>query len=98
MATKYTCSGHNALASGETYGRGEDEIRVDDPSDAARVFAGRTARADYGRRGCVGALRLDSWSEDGTFCSYEAFIGSPAVGGGVDGRNIQLHISIEAGA
>lgn len=52
-------------------------IQASSLSEAARLAAERIARRNYGRRAEVGALRADSYSQDGSSFSYEAFIGRP---------------------
>lgn len=79
--------------------RQSDAVRS--AEDAARVFAGRQARREYGRTGHVRTLRADSWTRDGSSATFEAFIGRP--GSGIDrnttvGRNVWLHVDIREGS
>lgn len=76
---------------------GPVRVRTDEPDQAATV-AGILARRMYGARGTVGALRLDSWAQDGSSHTYEAFIGrSPTQAErrrgetGVTGRNVWIY-------
>lgn len=81
----YKCDGFRAIRAKE-----------DEGIDPARILAERAARREYGRRGCVAALRLDSWTQDGRCSTYEAFIGRPATdGNGIAGHNIWLTIITE---
>lgn len=61
--------------------------------DPAREFAVRAARREFGRRGDVSILRLDSWTTDGSCAIYQAFIGERVKGGGFVGRNIWLTVT-----
>ena len=72
-------------------------IVCDDETDInpGRIFAERAARREYGSKGCVGCLRLDSWAESGRFATYQAFIGEPEEEGGIGGHNIWLHVRKE---
>jgi hypothetical protein len=66
----------------------EDEY--DDGPGPARIFANRIARREYGRKGFVHNLRLDSWSFDGRSFNYEAFVGVSVKGEmhACSGRNV----------
>ena len=80
--TTYYCDGFRPVVCD-----GETDI------DPAEIFAGRAARREYGRGGRVAALRLDSWTPDGRFATYEAFIGRRASdGNGTVGHNIWIVI------
>jgi len=68
---------------------------VECAKDAAKEFAGRIARRQYGRRGYCHHVRLDGVSTDGRYANYEAFIGYPAQGGGTNGRNIWLAVHVK---
>jgi hypothetical protein len=70
---------------------------VESTKDAAFVFADRYARRIYGKRGYCHHVRSDSYSENGLHHTFEAFIGVPAEGGGTDGKNIWLHITVKEG-
>lgn len=86
MKIKYTCKGYRPIVM-------DTECEDINP---ARVFAERMARREYGRRGQVGALRLDSYTQDGTCSAYEAFIGAPASdGNGIVGHNVWLCVTCE---
>lgn len=50
-------------------------INPEEPFDAGEHFASVAARREFGRNGTVGALRLDSWTTDGSCTTYTAFIG-----------------------
>ena len=49
------------------------------------------ARREYGKRGVCRSTNLESWTEDGSFQSYQAFIGLPD-GNGVTGRNVLIYL------
>ena len=77
---------------------GDVRVLTDNVRNMARDAAGILARREFGRRGTVVAIRLDSWSEDGKAHTYEAFIGrAPTAsearkyGNGVTGRNIWIY-------
>ena len=73
------------------------DVRVAIDSDhPARDAANILARREFGRRGTVVTLRLDSWSK--TSSTWEAFIGrSPTAaearkyGNGVTGHNVWIY-------
>ena len=50
-------------------------VNPEEPFDAGEHFASVAARREFGRNGKVGALRIDSWTTDGRFTTYTAFIG-----------------------
>jgi hypothetical protein len=49
----------------------------------------------YGRRGAVGAVRLDHWHERGRYSTLEAFVGRRTADGGVSGRNEWFTVYVE---
>ena len=51
------------------------------------------ARRIYGRNGTIGAFRLDSWSTDNSFFTYDAFLGESR-DDGITGRNYTLYVSL----
>ena len=63
-----------------------------DAKEAAEVFADRLARRWWGRSAFCHHVRRDSWSESGRRVTFEAFIGTPAEGGGCAGRNVWLTV------
>ena len=76
---------------------GPIRVRTDEP-DKATVVAGILARRMYGKRGTVGAMRLDSWAKDGSSHTYEAFIGRAPTAAerrrgvnGITGRNVWIY-------
>ena len=80
-------------------GTGGDVRVAIDSEHPARDAANILARREFGKRGTVVAIRLDSWSEDGKSHTYEAFIGRQPTasearkyGNGVTGHNIWLYI------
>lgn len=78
----YTSPGH----------RPTDAADAGSQREVGEIFARRKARRLYGRRGTVGALRLDSWSQDGTVMEFDAYIGRPVRDGGVAGRNVRFTV------
>lgn len=59
---------------------GDVRVEIDCARNMALEAAGILSRRQYGRRGTVAALRLDSWGADGKSHTYQAFIGrSPTV-------------------
>ncbi len=67
-----------------------DEAKRDGLS-IAEYTAGVIARREYGRRGYYRTLRLDSWTEDGSSHTYEAFIGHDDGHGATVGRNVWIY-------
>ena len=59
---KYLCSGYRP-------------VMAESMNEAAEIFAGRMARALYGRKGYARTCTKNSWSQDGTLGEYNAFIG-----------------------
>lgn len=58
--------------------------------------AGALARRMYGPTGHMRTCRLDSWTEDGTGATYQAFIGRPGHGSDRNstvGRNVWLYVT-----
>jgi len=77
---------------------GPVRVRTDD-NDPAETVATILARRMYGKRGTVGAMRLDSWAKDGSSHTYEAFIGRAPTAAerrrgvnGITGRNVWLYV------
>ena len=77
---------------------GPVRVPADDPHRAATA-ARILARRMYGARGTVRALRLDSWAQDGSSYTYEAFIGRAPTAAerrrgvnGITGRNVWLYV------
>ena len=70
-------------------------VTADGATPAAHIFARRLARREYGRRGRVGLVRLDSWTASGQTHTFQAFIGTPS-GNGMAGKNIWLTVTQEA--
>jgi hypothetical protein len=61
-------------------------------ASASDIAAKVLARRFYGKSGAVGAIRCDSWREDGSAYSYEAFIGRGSKSGGINGHNVRFTI------
>lgn len=67
-------------------------VRVPRDADAKAEYAARVlARRQFGRRGVVATLRLDSHATDGSAHTYEAFIGRRNLDGSVSGRNVWIY-------
>jgi hypothetical protein len=79
MTTTFTCDGFRP-------------VQADSAAEAARIFAGRQARRDYGRRGYCRTMRLDCWTEDGRSHTFEAFIGYSVDRATTSGRNVWLYV------
>jgi hypothetical protein len=77
---KYTCTGFRP-------------VNAESAADAARIFATRQARRDYGSKGYCRSLRLDSWTRDGRSHTFETFIGRDVRGGACAGHDIWLFIN-----
>lgn len=95
--TTYTCGNFKSVRQGYEYESGGGYWIVDSASDAARIFANRLARRQFGRKGYCHHVRLDSRREDGQMGIFEVFIGYPAEGGGTQGHNEWLNVYIERG-
>lgn len=78
---KFTADGFRAVLA-ETAG------------EAARIFAQRAARREYGPRAYCRTLRLDHWTQDGSMHAFEAFIGRDVPGshGTTAGRNEWIYV------
>lgn len=71
-------------------------VVAESAAEAARIFANRQARRDYGRAGVHLALRLDSWTQNGRSHAFQVFIGKALpreASGTVQGRNVWLHVT-----
>jgi hypothetical protein len=68
---------------------------VEDARSAASVFADRYARRIYGKRGYCHHVRQDSYTENGRYFNFEAFIGVNAEGGGTVGKNVWLSVKVQ---
>jgi hypothetical protein len=81
MSATFTCEGFQP-------------VRADSAQEAARIFAERQARREFGRKGFCRTLRLDCWTEDRRSHTFEAFIGRPVPGepGTTSGRNVWVHV------
>ena len=92
MTTLYRADGFKRLPkSTDPWGE------VQTATDAARVFANRLARIQYGKHGHCANVRPDSWSPDGLSQTFEVFIGTPPRGreGGTPGHNEWITITVE---
>jgi hypothetical protein len=54
---------------------GFKSVQAEDMKQAARIFAERQARREYGKRGYCHHVNQDSYSQDGNSATYQAFIG-----------------------
>lgn len=76
---KYFCDGFRA-------------VDAESNADAAGIFADRLARKHYGRRGDVRTLRKDSWTQDSSRITYQAFVGRTNRQGVTAGHNVFLTV------
>ena len=82
---RYACDGYRSVI--------RDRNDHDD-FNAAEHFAEIAARRAYGRSAVVGPIRCDSWTQDGSATTYEAFIGRRGYGC-INGHNIWLTVCVE---
>jgi hypothetical protein len=69
--------------------------KVETVKQAAKIFATRLARKEYGSGGGVGALNLNSWSQDNNEFDFSAFCGKvDSKQRTCDGKNYYFHISV----
>lgn len=61
-------------------------------SQAAEIFAERKARAEFGKRGRVGAIQQNCHSVDQSFAEYDAFIGYASSARETTGRNVRFTV------
>ena len=87
--TTYTCDNFRPIKQGAP---DRDGYPIENIGDAAKMFARRIARAEFGRRGRVHHVRRDGWSSDGRYARYEAFVGVPVKTGGMSGRNVRFTV------
>jgi hypothetical protein len=62
-------------------------VSASSSKDAAVTFGNRLARRELGKRGECINVRQDSWSEDGSYSTFQLMIGLPSKSGGFDFRN-----------
>ena len=71
-------------------------IRAESAADAAKLFADRLARREYGKTGYCRLIRLNGHAADGSWSAYEAFIGYTPAGEhnstATVGRNVWLTV------
>lgn len=89
MTDIYRVHGFKPIRQGKDPRYGIQTVR-----DAAGEFAERMARR-LGKRGCVGALRADSWRENGSAFTYEAFIGRQQPDGMISGHSEWFTVTVE---
>lgn len=92
--TTYTCDNFRPVKLGQTSRDGWDV--VEGPKDAAKIFANRIAKQEFGKRGYCHHVRQDCWREDGAYVVYEAFVGVSVKGDqyACSGRNVWLTVHI----
>lgn len=54
---------------------GMKSVCADSGLEAARVFFERLARKEFGRFGVARAIRCESWASDGSYATYQGFVG-----------------------
>lgn len=72
----YKCDGFRPIHQGDN-----DPISgltIDDMHAAARIFATRMARREFGQRGLCRTVLRHTSPQDASYGNYEAFIGVPA--------------------
>lgn len=86
-----------ALAAVKVYRSiGFRAVKAQSMGEAAHVFAQRLARREYGRRGVVRTLNLNSWARDGSCGDYQAFLGLPGPEPGqTTGGDVWIHVYTE---
>lgn len=70
------------------------DVQAESHREAARIFADRQARRDYGRNGFCRTLRADGRTFDGKMHTFEAFIGKPVPGerSATRGHNVWIYV------
>jgi len=74
------------------YSPGFRNVEAESPAEAARIFANRQARRDFGRRGYCRTLRLDCWTENHRSHTFEAFIGYDVDRNSCSGHNVWIYV------
>jgi hypothetical protein len=67
-------------------------VNADSMSEAAQIFAGRSARQNYGRNGCCRTCTMGAYSQDGRLAEYSAFIGRKTGPNETTGHNIHFTV------
>ena len=67
-------------------------VRADSIRDAAEIFAKRSARRAFGRRGIVRTLVEDSYTRNLSIVEFAAFIGYPTGRNETTGHNIRFTV------
>ena len=70
---------------------GRKSVQSETIKDAAGIFAARIARAEFGKCGDARTCKMDSYSQDGTYAEFSAFIGITR-GNETTGRNINFSV------
>ena len=70
---------------------GRKSVQSETIKDAAGIFAARIARAEFGQCGDARTCKMDSYSQDGTYAEFSAFIGITR-GNETTGRNINFSV------
>jgi len=55
-------------------------VKAESNKEAASIFANREARKRFGRNWYARTVNASSWSQDGSFVEYDAFIGYTPLG------------------
>lgn len=69
-------------------------VKEESMAKAAKIFANRQARKEYGRRGYARTIRLDHWTQDGAFATFQAFIGKDIGGGSTAGHDVWIDVKV----
>ena len=78
MSTTYRCEKHTPIIA-ETI------------KDAARIFANRKARAEFGVKGEARTCEIGAYAQDGRLAEFSAFIGITR-GNETTGRNVHFTV------
>jgi hypothetical protein len=90
MPTTYRTQGFQRIVVEDD----DDRHAIQTVDEAAGVFAERMARR-LGKRGSVGALRLDTWTRDNTAFTFEAFIGRSQPDRSISGHNEWFTVTVD---
>jgi hypothetical protein len=71
---------------------GMRSVMAETMADAAEIFANRSARKQFGRRGYARTCTQNSYAQDGSLAEYNAFIGLRSGPGQTSGHNIMFTV------
>lgn len=67
-------------------------VMAETMADAAEIFANRSARKEFGRRGYARTCTQNSYAKEGSLAEYNAFIGVRSGQGETSGHNIMFTV------